>query len=76
VVLEERMRDALESLSTRERQVLALVATGLANWEVARSLKPEIGEETVKTHLGSIYRKLGVHRRVEAVAIWFGGGQP
>jgi LuxR family maltose regulon positive regulatory protein len=60
-------RDALiEPLSDRERQVLALVAAGLTNAEMAERLF--ISPETVKKHTSSIYAKLAVRRRTEAVA--------
>jgi DNA-binding NarL/FixJ family response regulator len=54
-------------LSAREREVLALVATGLANKQIARRL--EITERTVKAHLTSIFQHLGVTDRTQA-ALW------
>jgi DNA-binding CsgD family transcriptional regulator len=51
-------------LSVREAEVLRLVATGLSNAEVAEKLF--ISSRTVDWHLGSIYRKLGIHSRAEA----------
>ncbi len=54
------------ALSRREREVLALVAAGATNRDVADALG--IGDETVKTLLGRIFGKLGVNRRAEAVA--------
>jgi len=51
-------------LSTREVEVLCLVATGLTNAEVAEKLF--LSSRTVDWHLGSIYRKLGLHSRAEA----------
>lgn len=54
------------ALSQRESQVLALLVEGLTNRLIAAQLV--IGEETVKTHLRSIYRKLGVNDRSHAVA--------
>lgn len=54
------------SFSTRERQVLQLVADGLTNNEIARYLY--LSESTVKTHLSSSFRKLGVSSRAEATA--------
>jgi DNA-binding NarL/FixJ family response regulator len=54
------------SFSTRERQVLQLVADGLTNNEIARHLF--LSESTVKTHLSSSFRKLGVSSRAEATA--------
>jgi ATP/maltotriose-dependent transcriptional regulator MalT len=55
----------IESLTTREHDVLALVADGLSNREVAHELA--ISEHTVKFHLASIFGKLGVSTRTEAV---------
>ena len=55
----------IESLTTREREVLELVADGLSNREIARTL--EISEHTVKFHLAAIFGKLGVSSRTEAV---------
>jgi DNA-binding NarL/FixJ family response regulator len=54
-------------LTTRERQILALVARGLANKQIAGRLG--ISEKTVKTHLGSAFQRLGVSDRTQA-AIW------
>ena len=51
-------------LSAREIEVLLLVATGLSNAEVAEKLF--LSSRTVDWHLGSIYRKLGIHSRAEA----------
>ncbi|MER5889759.1 response regulator transcription factor [Streptomyces sp. NPDC001941] len=56
-----------EPLSTREREVLVLVAKGTSNKEIARELF--ISEATVKTHLTHIYTKLGVKDRAAAVAV-------
>jgi LuxR family maltose regulon positive regulatory protein len=55
----------VESLSERERQVLSLVARMMSAAEIAGEL--HLSVNTVKTHLRSIYRKLGVSRRREAV---------
>ncbi|GII61632.1 DNA-binding response regulator [Sphaerisporangium krabiense] len=61
-----RMRaPAAESLSRRETEVLALVARGLTNAEIGRSLF--ISEATVKTHLLRVFGKLGVSDRTAAV---------
>lgn len=53
-------------LTCRELQVLAAVAKGHPNRRIASELF--ISEETVKKHLKSIYRKLGVRNRSEALA--------
>ncbi|GAA2885427.1 response regulator transcription factor [Streptosporangium fragile] len=61
-----RMRaPAVESLSPRETEVLALVARGLTNAEIGRALF--ISETTVKTHLLRVFGKLGVSDRTAAV---------
>ena len=61
-----RMRSPRPSLSGREQDILAQLARGLGNREIARELF--ISEATVKTHLGRIYGKLGVETRSGAVA--------
>jgi DNA-binding NarL/FixJ family response regulator len=53
-------------LSQRESEVLSLLVDGLSNRMIAGQLV--VGEETVKTHLRSIYRKLGVNDRAQAIA--------
>ena len=55
------------TLSTREREVLALASEGMANKQIGRALG--ISERTVKAHLGSIFRQLGVADRTSA-ALW------
>ncbi|MDC2955904.1 response regulator transcription factor [Streptomyces gilvifuscus] len=62
-----RMRSPHPSLSAREREILAQLARGLGNREIARALF--ISEATMKTHLGRIYGKLGVETRAGAVAV-------
>ncbi|MFD4258048.1 response regulator [Streptomyces sp. NPDC058534] len=61
------MRRPRPSLTDRERDILAQLATGLGNREIARALF--ISEATVKTHLRRIYDKLGVDTRAGAVAV-------
>jgi DNA-binding CsgD family transcriptional regulator len=56
------------SLSPREREVLALVATGLTDAQAARSLG--IRPATVSKHLERIYRRLDLPNRVAAVGYW------
>jgi two-component system, NarL family, nitrate/nitrite response regulator NarL len=56
-----------ETLTAREREVLALVAAGLPNKTIARELG--ISEHTAKFHVGSLLAKLGAASRTEAVTI-------
>lgn len=53
-----------ESLTDREREIVALVAKGLTNKEIARMLS--ISDRTVQGHLANTYGKLGVNSRTEA----------
>lgn len=57
---------ARHGLTQRESEILSCVVNGLSNKGIATRLV--IGDETVKTHLRSIYRKLGVNDRTGAVA--------
>jgi DNA-binding NarL/FixJ family response regulator len=57
----------LDGLSEREREVLGMVARGLPNKLIAREL--QISEKTVKAHLTSVYRTIGVTDRTQA-ALW------
>jgi DNA-binding NarL/FixJ family response regulator len=61
-----RAAASVEALTTREAQVLALLAEGLINKQIAARLG--ISRHTVKTHLESLFHKLGVTTRAEAVA--------
>jgi two-component system, NarL family, nitrate/nitrite response regulator NarL len=62
-----RTSDNAETLTTRERQVLLLVAEGLPNKAIARELG--ISEHTAKFHVGSLLGKLGAASRTEAVTV-------
>ena len=63
----ERPAEEPGGLSPREREVLALVAEGLPNKLIARRLG--ISEKTVKAHLTSVFRTIGVDDRTQA-AVW------
>ncbi|NIV32691.1 MAG: hypothetical protein GWN58_25565 [Anaerolineae bacterium] len=56
----------VEDLSTRELEVLQLIAEGLTNREIASRLFVSLN--TVKAHTRNIYGKLGVHSRTQAIA--------
>ena len=66
-LLAARSEEQRADLSKREREVLALVAEGLPNKLIARRL--EISEKTVKTHLTSVFQRIGVSDRTQA-ALW------
>lgn len=51
-------------LTNREKQALSMVIMGLTNLEIAQKLF--VSENTVKSHLNTAYKKLGVHSRAEA----------
>jgi ATP/maltotriose-dependent transcriptional regulator MalT len=59
-------RRVTHTLTVRERDVLAMISQGLANKRIARTL--EISPETVKSHVKSIFLKLAVSTRSEAVS--------
>ncbi len=58
----------LTSLSAQEKRVLALIAEGLTNKEVAVQLG--LSDKTVKNYLSTVFEKLHVSRRAEAAVIY------
>ena len=60
--------NALASLSPQEKRVLALIAEGLTNKEVASQLG--LSDKTVKNYLSTVFEKLHVSRRAEAAVIY------
>ena len=63
----ERNDAAIRSLglTPRECEILALLASGQSNKEIARQL--EISPNTAKTHIASVFQKLDVQRRTQAI---------
>lgn len=67
-----RTRENTTDLVPREKEILSLLAEGLTNQQIASQLF--IGVATVKTHLGNLYRKLGVSDRAGAVSVGYRRG--
>lgn len=53
------------NLTKREEEALSLILKGYSNTEMAKSMSVSV--HTVKAHIESIYRKFGVHNKVQAV---------
>jgi DNA-binding NarL/FixJ family response regulator len=63
---------ALDQLTPRETEVLALIARGLSNTELAEQLV--VSEHTVRTHISHLFAKLGVRDRAQAVIVAYESG--
>jgi DNA-binding NarL/FixJ family response regulator len=70
--LTQAEHEGLDELTTREREVLGLVATGLTNAEIAQAL--HLSPLTAKTHVSRILMKLGARDRVQLVVIAYQSG--
>jgi DNA-binding NarL/FixJ family response regulator len=62
----------MAQLTSREREVLALLAQGMSNADAAKHLS--IAEVTVKTHLARVMKKLGLREKAQAVAVAYQTG--
>jgi DNA-binding NarL/FixJ family response regulator len=64
--------ESLDPLTDREREVLAHIASGATNSEIARALS--VSETTIKTHVGNVLTKLRLRDRVQAVVFAYESG--
>lgn len=62
-----RQAPALASLTPREREILTLIAKGHSNREIAKTLY--VSESTVKNHISSVYKKVGLTGRSRLVLL-------
>ena len=69
---DNRARKPEEILTPREKEILCILTSGCTNKEIARVLF--ISEKTVKSHLNSVYKKLNVTRRLQAILCAVNGG--
>lgn len=69
-----RSEPALDVLTPREREIVGQIGNGASNKEIAHTLK--VSEKTVKAHLTSVFRKLGVSDRLHLALYVNGYKQP
>jgi RNA polymerase sigma factor (sigma-70 family) len=67
-IRDSRRASALDTLSPQERRVLALVADGKTNKQIADIM--DLSDKTVKNYLSTIYQKLHVTRRLQAAVLY------
>ena len=68
LVEEESSTENLSGLSPRKQEILAMVAEGLSNAQIAR--RSFLSESTIKQHLRNVYKVLGVKNRTQAAAVF------
>ncbi len=69
-ILSEEEQNIYTSLTARENEILELIADGKSNAEIAQMLK--IGEKTIKNHITSLYAKLKISSRYQAIRLQLG----
>jgi DNA-binding NarL/FixJ family response regulator len=62
---------AARALSSRESEIMTLIAAGHTNGQIAANLV--VTEKTIKNHVNRLYAKLGAGSRADAIARWTGG---
>jgi DNA-binding NarL/FixJ family response regulator len=66
--------EAARALSSREAEIMSLIAAGHTNGQIAMNLV--VTEKTIKNHVNRLYAKLGAGSRADAIARWTAGQGP